>query len=70
MRSLLTTTAERAIRYLDTIQARRVAPAPDAVGRLAALGGTFPDAPAPPDAIVAMLDDVGSPATVVNAGGR
>jgi glutamate/tyrosine decarboxylase-like PLP-dependent enzyme len=70
VRDLLISTAQRAIRYLDAVDARGVAPSPDAVEGLRALGGPLPHEPTPPDAVLAMLDDVGSPATVVNAGGR
>jgi glutamate/tyrosine decarboxylase-like PLP-dependent enzyme len=67
---LLTSTAQRAIRYLDALDARGVAPSLDAVERLRMLRLPLPDEPAAPDAVLAMLDEVGSPATVVNAGGR
>jgi glutamate/tyrosine decarboxylase-like PLP-dependent enzyme len=70
MRDLLTSTAQCAIRYLETVDARGVAPSPEAVERLGTLGGPLPDEPTAPDAVLAMLDAAGSPATVVNAGGR
>jgi glutamate/tyrosine decarboxylase-like PLP-dependent enzyme len=70
MDDLLHATAHRATRYLDTLGARGVAPAPAAVARLRELGGPLPETPTDPEAVVALLDDVGSPATVVNAGGR
>jgi glutamate/tyrosine decarboxylase-like PLP-dependent enzyme len=70
MADLLRDTAHRAIRYLDSLAARGVAPAPAAVGRLAELGGPLPDGPTDPATVVAMLDEIASPATVVNAGGR
>jgi glutamate/tyrosine decarboxylase-like PLP-dependent enzyme len=70
MDDLLRSTADRAIRYLDTIDTRSVAPAAEAVERLRDLGGPLPERPTDPGAVVALLDDLGSPATVVNAGGR
>jgi glutamate/tyrosine decarboxylase-like PLP-dependent enzyme len=70
MADLLRDTADRAIRYLDGLAARGVAPAPAAVERLAELGGPLPDGPTDPASVVAMLDEIASPATVVNAGGR
>ncbi len=62
--------AERAIRYREDIDARRVAPLPEAVERLSALGGPLPDTSQPPEAVFALLDEIGSPATVASAGGR
>src|SRR5262245_9491565 len=70
MDDLLRVTASRATRYLDGLATRGVAPAPAAVERLKDLGGPLPEAPSDPGAVLALLDDVGSPATVVNAGGR
>jgi glutamate/tyrosine decarboxylase-like PLP-dependent enzyme len=70
MDDLLRATAHRATRYLDTLDARGVAPARAAVERLRDLGGPLPANPSAPEAVVALLDDIGSPATVVNAGGR
>jgi glutamate/tyrosine decarboxylase-like PLP-dependent enzyme len=49
---------------------RGVAPTAEAIDRLAQLGGPLPDGPADPIDVLALLDNVGSPATVVNAGGR
>jgi glutamate/tyrosine decarboxylase-like PLP-dependent enzyme len=70
MKDLLTETADRAARYLAQIDNRRVAPLPDAVARLGALGGSLPELPSDPAEVLALLDDVGSPATVATAGGR
>ena len=70
MDDLLRDTALRATRYLDGLATRGVAPAPSAVARLPELGGPLPDGPTDPSAVVALLDEVASPATVVNAGGR
>lgn len=70
MRELLAETAERAARYLAGINDRPVAPRPEAVARLEALGGTLPEGPTSPADVLALLDDVGSPATVATTGGR
>jgi len=63
-------TAERASRYLTEINTRRVAPSSEDVARLQALGGPLPQGPSDPSQVLALLDDIGSPATVATAGGR
>lgn len=70
MDDLLRDTAERASRYLSGLQERRVAPSAEAVGRIKELGGPMPEKPADPAEVLAMLDQIGSPATVASAGGR
>lgn len=70
MKQLLAETAVRAARYLAEIQQRRVAPLAEDVAQLDRLGGPVPDGPCPPEEILALLDDVGSPATVATTGGR
>lgn len=62
--------ARRASVYLRGIDDRPVAPTPEAVSALHGLGGGLPDEPADPGAVLALLDEIGSPATVANAGGR
>jgi glutamate/tyrosine decarboxylase-like PLP-dependent enzyme len=68
--TLLQDAAERGIRYRAGVNERRVAPAPEDVGRLAQLRGALPDEPMDPARVLALLDEIGSPATVTNAGGR
>jgi glutamate/tyrosine decarboxylase-like PLP-dependent enzyme len=70
MKTLLTETANRAARYLNEISNRRVAPLPAEVSRLEALGGPLPEQPSDPAETLALLDDIGSPATVATTGGR
>lgn len=70
MKELLAETAARATRYVTEINRRRVAPLPQDVARLEALGGLLPDDPSDPAKVLALLDDVGSPATVATTGGR
>ena len=70
MKKLLTETANRASRYLSEIGNRRVAPLPDQVSGLEALGGPLPEGPSDPAETLALLDEIGSPATVATTGGR
>lgn len=70
MRKLLAETADRAARYVADIGKRRVAPLPEDVTRLKALGGPLPQLPSDPAEVLALLDDIGSPATVATTGGR
>ena len=70
-RNLLSETASRAIAYLDRLDQRPVFPESEAVERLAeALDEPFPNEPSAPEAALAQLDELGSPATVASAGGR
>jgi glutamate/tyrosine decarboxylase-like PLP-dependent enzyme len=70
MRVLLEQTAERAITYLEGLDARGVAPTADAVARLEAFDQPLPDGPGDPEAVLQLLDTIGSPATMAMAGGR
>ena len=70
MKELLPETAARAAQYVTKIGSRRVAPSPEDVARLDALGGPLPNRPTDPAEILALLDDIGSPATVATTGGR
>lgn len=70
MKDLLADVAARSARYLAEVEKRRVAPRPEDVARLDALGGPMPDAPSDPAQVLALLDDIGSPATVASSGGR
>src|SRR5262245_23586938 len=70
MRELLTDFLDRAIRYIDGRDSRRVAPSGDAIERLALLDEPLPEVPTDPRIVLHMLDEIGSPATVVTAGGR
>ncbi len=70
MHDLLPMTAKRALNYLDSLDKRGVTPTPEAIARLAELGGPLPDAPTDAAEIIALLDRVGSPATVASTGGR
>jgi glutamate/tyrosine decarboxylase-like PLP-dependent enzyme len=70
VKELLTDAADRAARYASSAGSRRVAPLPKDVARLEALGGTIPQGPSDPSEVLALLDDIGSPATVAMTGGR
>jgi glutamate/tyrosine decarboxylase-like PLP-dependent enzyme len=70
MRDLLTDTTTRALRYLDDLAQRRVAPPPEAVAALAALDEPLPEAPTDPARVIELLDRVASPATITIPGPR
>jgi glutamate/tyrosine decarboxylase-like PLP-dependent enzyme len=70
VKELLRDTAARAARYAAEIGSRRVAPRAEEIARLDALGGALPQKPSDPAEVLALLDDVGSPATVASTGGR
>jgi glutamate/tyrosine decarboxylase-like PLP-dependent enzyme len=68
--AFLLAAAQRAIRYREALDERRVAPLADTIARLSELGGPLPEQPANPEEVLALLDEIGSPATVATAGGR
>ena len=70
MRKLLEDTAQRAISYLKSLEARSVAPLPEAVAKLSALDEPLPEAPTPPEHVIKQLDETCSPATTAMAGPR
>jgi len=67
---LLVDASERAIRYLDGLGARPVAPTARAVSCLGAFDEGLPDKPSDPAETLRLLDNVGSPATTAMAGPR
>src|SRR5687768_12005390 len=67
---LLADVAKRSHRYLEDIRERRVFPADDALAGLANLDVRLQEAPLPAEAVLAELDQWGSPATTASAGGR
>jgi glutamate/tyrosine decarboxylase-like PLP-dependent enzyme len=69
-RTLLRLTAERAIRYVDEVGARAVAPAAADLAALAGYHQPFPSAPCSAAEVIRQLDELGSPATVATTGGR
>jgi glutamate/tyrosine decarboxylase-like PLP-dependent enzyme len=70
MRGLLEQTAEQAITYLERLDERGVAPTEDAITRLDAFDEPLPEAPADPEAVLRLLNEIGSPATMAMAGPR
>jgi glutamate/tyrosine decarboxylase-like PLP-dependent enzyme len=67
---VLTQAAAQARRYLRTIRERHAGVIPEAIKGLSALGGPLPAQGENPLAILKLLDDAGSPATVASMGGR
>src|SRR5579884_1463954 len=70
MDELLEEARRRAVRYLEALPGRSVAPPPAALDRLTGLGGPLPEGPSDPAAVLALLDELGSPGTVASAGPR
>ncbi|MBZ5701243.1 MAG: aminotransferase class V-fold PLP-dependent enzyme [Acidobacteriia bacterium] len=70
MERLFSEAAERGSRYLTEAARRRVAPRPEDVAKLEDLGGPLPQNPSDPTAVIAMLDDLGSRATMASTSGR
>ena len=68
--NLLDDAARRAKRYLDTLDARPVAPSSAAIARLAELDVPLPRESTPADRVLAELDELVSPATMAMAGRR
>lgn len=70
MNQLLNSTAERAIRYLESLPYRSVAPSSQAIQDLSRLKHPMPDESTPDDEVIAQLDELVSPATLGTAGPR
>jgi len=68
--ALLADAGRRARDYLSTIGDRRVAPSADAVAGLGRLDFPLPSAGLDPAAVLRLIDEAGSPATVASAGPR
>lgn len=68
--ALLGDAAGRARRYLAGLGERSVIPSPEDLAALASFDEALPDGPSDPAQTLALLDGVGSPATVASAGGR
>ena len=67
---LLADACARAARYLQDIEDRRVFPSEKDIAALACLREPMPTHPEEPRSILALLDEVGSPATVATNGPR
>ncbi len=70
MRKLLEDAALRAISYLETLDSRPVTPSPEAVAKLSVLDQPLPEKHNKPEAVLKLLDDVCSPATMAISGRR
>src|ERR1700730_6368 len=70
MRKLLDDAARRSGRYLESLSGRSVAPAKEAIAALCRLEQAFPQRASTAEAVLAELDEIGSPATMASAGGR
>src|SRR2546426_6751219 len=70
MEDLPRATAERAASYLVGLKDRGVAPTREALTDLRRLDEPLPEHPTDPAAVIALLDEIGSPATLGSAGGR
>ena len=69
-RELLLDAAKRSIRYREEVRDRRVAPSADSVANVNRFLESLPERGADDGEILAMLDDIGSPASNVMAGPR
>jgi glutamate/tyrosine decarboxylase-like PLP-dependent enzyme len=67
---LLADASARAMRYLDGLDSRSVAPTASAVAGLSALDEKLPEKSSDPAETLRLLDEVGSPATAAMAGPR
>ncbi|MBT8331993.1 MAG: aspartate aminotransferase family protein [Deltaproteobacteria bacterium] len=70
MENLLKLTAERSIHYLGRLPEGRVFPSSAAIASLSNLVEPLPEAPSKDEDVIQLLDDIGSPATVLTTGGR
>lgn len=70
MNTLLADAAERASRYLESLNSRSVAPTDEAVAGLRAFEEPLSSGPCDPADTIRLLDEAGSPATTAMAGPR
>lgn len=70
MRRLLQDAARRGIAYRESCNDRRVAPGAEAVAAVQRFVEPLPETGTPDEDVLAMLDEVGSPATMAMCGGR
>ncbi len=70
MHDLLIDAARRGVRYRESLGERRVTPSSDAIANLERLREPLGQQGSSAAAVLSLLDEVGSPATVASAGGR
>ncbi|MEZ4707478.1 MAG: aminotransferase class V-fold PLP-dependent enzyme [Caldilineaceae bacterium] len=68
--SLFTDVHNRLLHYTSAVDERSVLPTAAAIDALSELDAPLPDDPTDPAQVLAMLDEIGSPATVTTTGGR
>ncbi len=67
---LILDAARRAVRYIENAPERGIFPAQDAIDALSRFPAALPDSPSDPRTVLAMLDELGSPASVMQTDGR
>jgi len=70
MTKLLSDAFARSAAYLEKLPERPVQPGPDAVARLDSFRNPLPEHPTDEKEVLRRLDEIGSPATIANAGPR
>lgn len=70
MRTLLKTSTDLAIRYLEGLDSRNVAPSGEAIERIERFREPLPESSTDPEQVLRLLDEYGSPATMAMAGPR
>jgi glutamate/tyrosine decarboxylase-like PLP-dependent enzyme len=70
MISILEDAAKRAIRYLESLDTRKVAPSQESIEKFAQLNEPLAVSGAPDEVILSVLDQFGSPASMAMAGPR
>jgi glutamate/tyrosine decarboxylase-like PLP-dependent enzyme len=70
IKQLLAATGDRSVRYLKSLESRRVSPSREAIAALAVFDTPLQDDPIDPVKVLAQLDEIGSPATMAMAGPR
>ena len=70
LEELLRSVTERSVQYLVGLQKGNVFPSSEAIDALAKLDEPLPDGPGDIETVIDLLDNIGSPATVLTAGGR
>lgn len=70
LEELLRSVTERSVQYLVGLQKGNVFPSSEAIDALDKLDEPLPDRPSDIETVIGLLDEIGSPATVLTAGGR
>lgn len=70
LRELLSATTERSVRYLKSLETRRVSPSSEAIAGLTRFDVPLQNEPIDPTTVLEQLDEIGSPATMAMAGPR